>query len=481
MSFSAVFFFLALSTAYALALYRWWDYALPRATSSRAFLLCTLVIGTIPYICGLVAVMSVAAFPHQSDFFYISMQFGSAVVLWGLGKVLPVSQISGATQLRIEGAWTVLDKTLLVTLALMLAAMFLLAILLPLSSNDPLEYALVGREIYLQREMSAYPLMSSAASVSGMYAPWTHPPLYVGLVFMGNVLQGNADLPGYMKLVAPTLTATSVLLIYWLGSQMNRRVGLLSAIIFLSTPFLFSQAVDAAIDALAIQGLLAAIIAILVCRPMSLLRGQVISGVLLGLSLWSHSQAILFPALLGAAVLVVYGGRINSQFIRTVVVICFVGMLVGCWPYVRNIFIFGGPISDNNAVFALHVLDWTSYFRESRGYDHIADRIQYGIFKGWFSIAIFGASWWFASVGFAVLTWNRSSAIAQVRPILLTCLGIIAIYLTGTAISVILGTDLMIRNDRYMLVLMPYISVLGGWGMYKLAGLFQNSIDGERI
>ncbi|MEJ2895457.1 ArnT family glycosyltransferase [Bordetella avium] len=455
-----------MAIAYGIALTPWWSCALPRSLPQRGFVLSTAVLTTICYLCGLVSVAGLALFPHRSDLFYLGLQFAVALLIFWAARRLPGAARVGPTWFVQHGPWRRLDillAALVFTVALVLVAM---AVLLPLSSNDPLEYALVGREMYSLRALADYPLLNTDTP-SGMYAPWTHPPLYIGLIFLANVISGGAELPGLMRLVAPMLTVMSTALIYWLGCAGGRRVGLLSALIFITTPFIFAQAMYGAIDALVISALLLGMAAVFACQPETL-RGRLTIGVVMGLGLWSHSQAILFPFLLGGSFLVVCGG-LNKRMLTTALVVVLVGGAIGCWPYLRNVLIFGSPISDNNLVFALSSLDWQGYFRLSRGYALMADRLQYGLFKGWFTLHLYGLTWWWMLLGLIFLP-RRGSPSPAWRQITHLCVAIIAIYLAGMGLSLFAGTDLMIRNDRYMLVLMPYVSLLAGWGVFRLAG-----------
>jgi prolipoprotein diacylglyceryltransferase len=83
-------------------------------------------------------------------------------------------------------------------------------------------------------------------------------------------------------------------------------------------------------------------------------------GALLGLALWTHSQAILSSRWL-LRLSIERGARDwRGLFAAAVALIC-IAALVGAWPYWRNMMLFGSPISDNPAVFAMPELHWDDY------------------------------------------------------------------------------------------------------------------------
>ncbi|MBO3713496.1 MULTISPECIES: ArnT family glycosyltransferase [Candidatus Accumulibacter] len=365
-------------------------------------------------------------------------------------------------------------------LTLWIVALLVNVIFLPLTANDSLEYATVARLLYETRDLVSYPAIQPELSTSGFFGPWTHPPLYVSLSYLTQIIQGHADEPGFMRFVSPWFAVCSTLLIITLGSLLKRLFGLISALIFLSTPLLFSGADSASIDALPVLaiGLIVASVVCLEARPF--VRG-LFSGCAVALGLWTHSQAILFfPLALGAIALQNGLARWRTTTIESVA-LCASALLLGGWPYWRNVRIFGNPISDSPAVFALPSLDWTGYFSYARGLDNWAAVLQYGLLKGWFSFQSFGWAFWLMTLGVVLAikplrhpTWRATllcggrQALDSGSQLLWVSLGLISIYLGGVFASTLIGIDLMIKNDRYSLVILPCVSLLGGYGAHVL-------------
>jgi hypothetical protein len=95
------------------------------------------------------------------------------------------------------------DLILKIILLLWVFLLITNAIFFPLVQNDALEYATVGRELFISRSLDIYPLISPQTNASGFFGPWTHPPLYVSLIYLFSLLQGHADEPGLMRLISP--------------------------------------------------------------------------------------------------------------------------------------------------------------------------------------------------------------------------------------------------------------------------------------
>ena len=55
--------------------------------------------------------------------------------------------------------------------------MIVFAVFVPLTQNDALEYAMVGRVLFDTRDLLSYPVLSLGAGNFGFYAPWTPAPV----------------------------------------------------------------------------------------------------------------------------------------------------------------------------------------------------------------------------------------------------------------------------------------------------------------
>ncbi len=345
----------------------------------------------------------------------------------------------------------------------------------PLIQNDALEYATVARILHDARDLAAYPAIDPQATASGFYGPWTHPPLYVALLYLADLVQGGAESARGLRVISPWFLLAGAGCVFALGSLRSRAVGLVGAMVFISTPILFLGATSALIDPLPVLGMAIAFAALVGIDASPWRRGAAL-GLMLGLALWTHSQAILFPCLLLPLLLLQPTGtggllgRLRPALVAaaSAVAVC---LLVGGLPYLRNVLLFGSPISDNPEVFAYAPLGFAEYFRMQRGISDPVEIIQYGVFKGFFAIEAYSLAFWIALLGLpqAARALRRQLG-GDAQPLgtahMMACaLGVFLMYTAATALSASLGIDLMIKNERYMLVLIPCIAVLGAAGL----------------
>jgi hypothetical protein len=274
-----------------------------------------------------------------------------------------------------------------------------------------------------------------------------------------------------MRLIAPWFFIAAALVTYAIGRGVSKLTAIFSSLFFLSTPLLFLGADSALIDSLTVCGFTLIIIFIIALKPTHP-HFAVATGLVLGLSLWSHSQSILFIAITAFLFVLRRGFERKIQAsILGLGLMLLIGLAIGSAPYINNYLIFKSFISDNPAVFALPSLDWSGYFEFARGIDNTIAKIQYGLFKGWFSLEAYGFVFWFWTLGLVLYIRTLASKSASEilkfgsndydicnRTLYVTFLCTVA-YLAGVLLSILLGIDLMIKNERYMLVLVPLVSV----------------------
>ncbi len=429
-----------------------------------------------PFLAGLATVLALLILPRAEPSFHLGFVITVLLLLsLLLLRKVPVQIIARQNEQAPKSGLYLLH----LLLTLWVVALLVNAIFIPLTQNDSLEYATVGRLLYESRTLEAYPVLDSATNTSGFYGPWTHPPLYVSLIYLTSIIQGHANEPGLMRLVAPWAVIVTTRLVYVLGALQGRLTGMFSALVFISAPLYFLGAESALSDALPVLGLLLIFVVLVYLDGTAIIRGA-ITGLVLGMALWTHSQAILFIPLTLAAVVLRSGFTNIRALAQECGILLIVATVLAFWPYWRNTVLFGSPISDNPIVFGLPTLAWHDYFTTGRGIDHFVAVVQYGWLKGWFAIEAYGMTFWLMLLG--VVAWQpRLTALPSIgyfkmvwsaRPNLLLKIasGLVLCYLAGVVASTILGLDLMIKNERYLLVILPLAALLAGSG---LAALFE--------
>ena len=428
-----------------------------------------------PFLLGIFTILALGFLPGHSHAVHMTVVVGGLLILVVAGLFLSGDRRSHELPHVPIQPGVFLFSGLLVLWVIMLLVN---SIFLPLLQNDALEYATVARLLYETRDLASYPALHPELNTSGFFGPWTHPPLYVALSYFTQVIQGHADEPGFMRLIAPWFAICSTLLIVALGSLISRLAGLISGVIFLSTPLLFAGANSALLDALPVLGI-ALIAAFLICIEAKPSVRGLLAGCVAGLALWTHSQAILFLPL-ALTIIVLQNGMTRWRIsVVEAAGFCAAAFALGAWWYLRNLSIFGFLISDNPAVFALPVLDWPAYFSYARGLNNWAAVIQYGLFKGWFSLEAFGWTFWLMLPGMvagikhacqptlrATFGLGGRQVLPPEHQVLWVSVALVLAYLAGVLVSIFAGLDLMIKNERYMLVILPFVSLLGGYISY---------------
>lgn len=425
-------------------------------------------IALAPFLLGFSACIALYFFPHGSHEQHL-------YVLWGLPALIGVIACFLPTQQSIHSQATPLagdERCAIWLMAAYAAALICCALLGPLTQNDAMEYVTVARIAFDSGSLEYYPARAPTAYASGFYATWTHPPLYVALIYAHDLFQGAADLPIMMRLISPWTALAGAGLIYAAGTMLNRRAGLFAALLFLSTPLLFMSASNALLDPLSILGSALVFISIFGFSSTPVKTGMV-QGVFLGIALWVHSQAIIFPILLLVGLATYYGPLRWRGIFPQLFGILMTSLTIGIWPYISNYQSMGTVISDTPLVFTLKKLLWENYFAVARGVDSLAAQIQYGLFKGWFAYESYGGVFWLAIPAVIILLklspiknrWIKNSA-AMESPcysILWAAAAIALAYHAGVALSIALGISQLVRVERYMLIILPTICLLAGW------------------
>lgn len=464
-----------------LALASWAGVALARCfpwtnDARHASLPTGLGIGLGPMLAGLAAVVAVGLFPGHHGWMHV----GVALLLLAASGLIALRCAPQGENALARRAWRpygLAEWSMVSLLAAFAAAIALDLMIVPLIQNDALEYATVGRILHESGSLASYPAVQPATERSGFFGPWTHPPLYVALIHLAYTIQGDADLPLTMRLIAPWFLAAGAFCVLTLGRLHSMRAGLTAALMFAATPMLFLGATSALIDPLPVLGMTLSLAAVVGMDGSPLRRGAAL-GLVLGLALWMHSQAILFPLLLLPLLWFDSRDAARPGFANhlkrtgaTAALAVVVMLLLGAAPYLRNIAIFGSPISDNPEVFAFGPLGWDDYFRHQRGIADPVEIVQYGVLKGFFSVEAYSWVFWLA-LSAVPLAWRaamqRLRGGAEQGPasrLAATSLGVLLAYFAGTALSAALGIDLMIRNERYLLVVIPAVAIMVAMGL----------------
>ena len=346
--------------------------------------------------------------------------------------------------------------------------------LTPFTQNDALEYALMARILFDERSLAALPVLDPTANAYGAYLPWTHPPLYPALLYLGHAALGSADTIGLGRWVAPWFLVAAVAFTFASGLWTSLRTALVASLLLFTAPLLFLGTSAGLIDALPVSAS-AMLLAVACWGGGSLTRRAVVAGAALGVSLYTHSQAVLFVPLFAAVFAWRWGLHAPLRRLRDLGIAGLVMLLVAAWPYLRNLATLGVVVGDNPAVFQIAAQAWGDYFTIMRGIDLPAAVVQYGLLKGWFAPEAYGAVFWLLLLALGPLlsaafsgrfarclrgrcpVWSRGMIAAVL---------LVACYHLGVLVLILAGEEILIKNERYLLIVLPAVALVVAslWG-----------------
>jgi len=317
----------------SLVIYQVFNVCLPslKQRKNQLFALC---LGLGPISISWLLVMLLLAVPEKTDLFYVLV----INVFYFIVCFLLRGELSGLWPSLSKGAWEWLGslRTDLIALWLMLLVVtltglsFLLAVGLPYSENDALEYAMLAKIIYKAHSARMYPIFDGS-HFGGFIAPFTHPLGYVGTYIWSYLIQGTADTFGLIKIVAPYYAFCITYLIVSLFSPGNRRFGLLAALLFISTPVFLNGVIRHQIDPLRIYTFFCFFMYLRVLAQETSPKAIIPGGVLLGFCLFSHSFNILALPIFGFIFLFFTKGKA----LHKLKLICWVSLIGFCFVLVR--------------------------------------------------------------------------------------------------------------------------------------------------
>lgn len=370
-------------------------------------------------------------------------------------------------------SFTRFEQICFATLGIVSLTLFFVSFMGPVTQNDTLEYAIVGSMLFDSSTLASYPAIFPDQGSSGFYGPWTHPPLYVSLIYLGFAIQGNNETLLLMQAIAPWFALSGAIVVFSLASSHSKLAGVFAAMLYLIAPLHFLGVQSGLLDALPMAAFGIVIAAITGIESLAVKRGLYI-GIVVGVSLWTHSEAILFLPMAVAASAIYHGlAGVKKAALEATVLVC-IASIVGGEHYYQNWQVLGKIVSDSPAVFEIPELAWDAYFSTGRGIDGLTSKIQYGLFKGWFSYEAYGAVFWFMTLW--LLQQGRSASkngafkifggglkwIDHREMVPFLCFYLVCVYLLGVLLSMAIGLDLLIKNERYMLAILPVVSVLAG-------------------
>ena len=446
-----------------------------------------------PFLLGIAAVVSLAVLPGADRTVH---SVASLLLLLGSGAfgarlAVELSPDEHHIDQRTLGWMQVVFALLVIAFAVTLVV---LALVVPKNINDALEYLLVSRDLAITRDLwNTYPGLDSSISPSGFFFAWTHPPTFVALQYILSTPFETGSLGWPSSLVAPWVTLTNLPLVYMMGERMEREGGVVAMALFIATPLYFLGTVGGLIDPLPVLAV-SLIAVVTTIGDVQHNRAPIVIGMTTGVALWSHSVSLLFLPIVGAYCVIVFWRSGASEIARKLFAVAVSAVAIGGAPYIRNLLRIGKLASDDPAVLKLPQLEWEAYYDFTRGIDTPMAKLQYGLLKSLFTPEAYGITFALAVLGLALLVRRmvrqRSSLeIAQaVRNQRATAhfvgVGYAAwpvAFVIGTAASLAIGTNILIRNERYFLVVLAPSAALAALGFLACTRWFFRQFARARV
>ena len=424
-------------------------------------------LGLGPCFLSWILTQSVRILPGHSNYLYMGIMYMAALIIIVLGwdiETLRKLRTHVDSSIRNLLSWSKLEKGLGVLLVTVILVHLYLSVFSPVTENDAVQYIVVARMIFKKHSLSFYPVIKPLSN--GFYAVSSHPVGFLGLYFLVFLLQGGAHITILVKLFSPLYVIFTVVAIWGVLKEYRPLYPLLASLILICTPCYFAQSSQLSIDSYRMYLLFVAIIWVLELSKKHKLnrRFAIATGVVAGLSMYSHSIGLLFTLPLGLPLLLFYKHGSWKQCIGTTLIILAVALLIGGYRLVANILMFGSPIYDSLPVYKLENIRYDEYVWFSSGLLDGRDKIIKGVLKGFSNLAGFGWSYWFAFFMLAIhVMKNLKDLFNEEFRILTGCLAVIIIFYSGVVLSYLLGLHVFIANFRYLMTVQPFIAVVGAF------------------
>ena len=429
---------------------------LTQATDRDAPRLLFLTAGLGPIAISLWLTRLYQFFPGHGDAFYVSLVVAPFLVAcvacrreWPLLPALLRQARAEWSRVRFREHWPVI--VVVATVAGLWALVTADALLFPLTGNDPLGYTSLCRLMYRYKAVAFYPL-EQADPTTGFYFPSYHPLGYPSLIVWGHLLQGTAESAGFMRVIAPVYMLHTLALLWHLLSARGPMAGPVAMLLLVATPLYYGVTRICHTDPLRVYAFLLAFVWLghALARPGR--AWLLLSGACLGLCLHSHSTGLLALPMS----LLIYFVKAQQPLKRRLLHLGVIGataLAVGGPRYAQNVVNHGNPLRNKVAAMELAQVDLSYYLARDREVASPSGKLINGYLKGFCKLDDFGLAYWvFAAAMVFGLRQARGDALSSIF------LWVIAVWYALAALTVAVGIDIMILNDRYALAVHPFVA-----------------------
>jgi len=360
-------------------------------------------------------------------------------------------------------------------------------LVMPVIASDPLEYASLARLIAEQRSLAGYPLDPSLET--GFYARSSHPPAYHLMIAWAYFFEPNEIFSSRLFRLIQIHYLFGIVMVMFFAAWRPGKIGYIQAalaiLLLLGTPFYISLATAFHIDPVRIPLMFLGMVFVyrLLLRldfsnqPSRSLRESIIpamiTGFVVGLGMFTHSIGLLLLFFSTSAYFFLCRQPLSLRF-AIPTIIGLTALLIGSGQFVENTIQFGVPLHDTEPVWELESVDHKTDVRFRRDLADTGQRLGNGLFV-WFSNPdLYGQSHWLA-LGFGLVFFR---SIWRDRASRVYILAMLEFYLIAV-VTMAVGVDMVIKNIRYMLTVLPFIAYVAAVGVTRAYDSIDKLLAGE--
>ncbi len=455
-----IFFYVGSSLSFFLAISR-----LARIDNHKAWPIFLISAGLGPVFTSWVLTRTMILLPGQSNLFYLGtvVVFTLLVLAWGWNvTILRELLCSVKKALKSPWDWSPMERILGALLAVVLSANVFLSMASPVTENDAIQYLTVVQIMFKRHSLEFYPVIKPMPN--GFYAISCHPVGFMGIHLWTYILQGSSGVSPFVKMVSP-LFVLFTLSAFW-GTMEKYRpfYPLIASLILICTPCYFIQSSQLGIDSFRIYLLLASVLWMLeLCkRPKPDLGFAAATGLVAGLSMFSHAIGVLFTLPLILPIYFLYGHRPWRQWFEAALVITVVAILLSGYRIIENILLFGAPIYDHLQIYDLENIRYDDYVWYGARLLDEKDKIIRGLLKGFTNLKYFGLSYWFSLGMILVLLFKDIRHLMDKKFLHITGIVVVILLFYGAVLlTYFLNMHVFIAHFRYLMTIQPLIAMTG--------------------
>lgn len=346
---------------------------------------------------------------------------------------------------------------------------------MPVIASDPLEYASLARLIAEQRSLANYPLDSSLEG--GFYARSSHPPAFHLMIAWAYFFEPNEVYSSRLFRFIQVHYLTGALLVMFYAAWRPGMTGYIQAgfavLFLLGTPFYIALVTAFHIDPVRIPLMfLGMVIVYCLLHQMDFARKTsaglrealvpaLITGFSVGLGMFAHSIGLLLVFFATSAYFFLCRQRLFLRFaIPTLIGLA--ALTIGSGQFIENTIRFGVPLHDTEPVWELESVDHQTDVRYRRDLADSGQRLGNGLLVWFNNSVLYGQAHWlalvFGLVFFRSLWRDPASRVYA--------LAMFEFYFVA-AITMVIGIDMVIKNIRYMLTVLPFVVYVAAIGVTR--------------